>query len=220
MARIDPNSLELAEVVVQNSVRRVSHVRTGGRNFSFTAMVVAGDRNGHVGLGSGKAGEVAEAIRKATEAAKKNIIDVPVVDGTIPHEIIGRFGAARVLLKPAAPGTGIIASGGIRIILDLAGVRDILTKSLGSGNPQNSIKATVEGLQEWRNAEVVAAERGLELRDEVADHTEAQCHRTQRPPAGHHPGPGHPASPPAGGAQRYAATPRDDRHGLPPHRGG
>ena len=163
MARIDPNSLELAEVVVQNSVRRVSHVRKGGRNFSFTAMVVAGDRNGRVGLGSGKAGEVAEAIRKATEAAKKNIIDVPVVEGTIPHEIIGQFGAARVLLKPAAPGTGIIASGGIRIILDLAGVRDILTKSLGSGNPQNSIKAAVQGLQELRSAETVAAERGLEL---------------------------------------------------------
>jgi len=163
LARIDPNSLELAEVVVQNSVRRVSHVRKGGRNFSFTAMVVAGDRNGRVGLGSGKAGEVAEAIRKATEAAKKNIIDVPVVEGTIPHEIIGQFGAARVLLKPAAPGTGIIASGGIRIILDLAGVRDILTKSLGSGNPQNSIKAAVQGLQELRSAETVAAERGLEL---------------------------------------------------------
>ena len=163
MARIDPSSLELAEVVVQNSVRRVSHVRKGGRNFSFTAMVVAGDRNGHVGLGSGKAGEVAEAIRKATEAAKKNIIEVPVVDGTIPHEVIGQFGAARVLLKPAAPGTGIIASGGIRIILDLAGLHDVLTKSLGSGNPQNSIKATVQGLGQLRDAESVAAERGLEL---------------------------------------------------------
>jgi len=163
LARIDPSSLELAEVVVQNSVRRVSHVRKGGRNFSFTAMVVAGDRNGHVGLGSGKAGEVAEAIRKATEAAKKNIIEVPVVDGTIPHEVIGQFGAARVLLKPAAPGTGIIASGGIRIILDLAGLHDVLTKSLGSGNPQNSIKATVQGLGQLRDAESVAAERGLEL---------------------------------------------------------
>lgn len=163
MARVDPSSFELAEVVVQNSVRRVSHVRKGGRNFSFTAMVVAGDRNGRVGLGSGKAGEVAEAIRKATEAARKSIIYVPVVDGTVPHEVIGKFGAARVMLKPATPGTGIIASGGIRIVLDLAGVRDILTKSLGSGNPQNSIKATIEGLRELRTAEAVAAERGIEL---------------------------------------------------------
>ena len=147
MARIDPNTLELTEVVVQNSVNRVSHVRKGGRNFSFTAMVVSGDRNGHVGVGRGKAGEVAEAIRKATEDAKKDIVAVPVVAATIPHEVIGRFGAARVLLKPASPGTGIIASGGIRIVLDLAGIHDILTKSLGSSNSINIVHATVAALQ-------------------------------------------------------------------------
>lgn len=164
MARIDPNTLELTEVVVQNSVRRVSTVRKGGRNFSFTAMVVAGDRNGHVGVGSGKAGEVAEAIRKATEAARKNVFRVPVVEGTIPHDVIGKFGASRVLLKPASPGTGVIASGGIRVVLDLAGIRDILTKSLGSINTNNAIKATLEGLTELRDAESVAAARGIELR--------------------------------------------------------
>ena len=132
MAINDSNSSELNEVVVQNSIRRVSHVRKGGRNFSFTAMVVVGDRAGSVGVGSGKAGEVAEAIRKATEDARKRVFKVPVVEGTIPHEIIGRFGAACVLLKPASPGTGVIASGGIRIVLDLAGVNDILTQATWS----------------------------------------------------------------------------------------
>lgn len=161
MARIDTNTLELSEVVVQNSVRRVSHVRKGGRSFSFTAMVVVGDRAGHVGVGGGKAGEVAEAIRKATENARKEIIAVPILKGSIPHEIIGHFGAAKVLLKPATPGTGVIASGGIRIVLDLAGIHDILTKSLGSSNSQNGIKAALEGLKGLRNAEEVARIRGV-----------------------------------------------------------
>lgn len=165
MARIDPNTLELTEVVVQNSVRRVAHVRKGGRSFSFTAMVVVGDRAGHVGVGSGKAGEVAEAIRKATEDARKEIAAVPVAQGTVPHDVIGRFGAARVLLKPATPGTGIIASGGIRIVLDLAGFKDVLTKSLGSGNPQNAIKAALDGLRQLYDAESVARMRGVALGD-------------------------------------------------------
>lgn len=163
MAFIDPNNLELSEVVVQNGVRRVSHVRKGGRNFSFTALVVVGNQQGIVGIGTGKAGEVAEAIRKATENARKNLIEVPVIEGTIPHEIIGKFGAAKILLKPAAPGTGVIAGGGIRIVLELAGVHDILTKSMGSNNPQNTVKATIQGLQELLSADDIIKKRGVEL---------------------------------------------------------
>ena len=163
MAKIDPNSMELSEVVVQNSIKRVSHVRKGGRRFSFNAVVVVGDRNGHVGVGTGKAGEISEAIRKGTEDAKKNLVEVAIVNGSIPHEVLGKFGAAKVLFKPASAGTGVIASGGIRIVLELAGVRDILTKSLGSSNSQNMVKATMVALMELRDAKTVAEERGVEL---------------------------------------------------------
>ena len=163
MAKIDPNKLELSEVVVQNGVRRVSHVRKGGRNFSFTALVIVGDRNGHVGVGTGKAGEVAEAIRKGTEAAKKGIVRVPIVDSSVPHQVLGTFGAAKVLLKPASPGTGVIAGGGIRIVLELAGIHDILTKSLGSSNPQNTVLAALDGLKQMRSAEDIVQSRGVDM---------------------------------------------------------
>jgi small subunit ribosomal protein S5 len=157
--KIDAATLDLKEVNV--TINRVSKTVKGGRIMRFAALMVVGDENGHVGFGLGKAAEVPEAMRKAIEDAKKNMIEIPIVDGTIPHEIVGEFGAGRVLLKPAPEGTGIIAGGAVRAILEMAGIKNIRTKCLRSNNVTNVVKATFEGLKALRTAEEVAALRGL-----------------------------------------------------------
>ncbi|CDQ41404.1 MULTISPECIES: 30S ribosomal protein S5 [Virgibacillus] len=160
---IDPNKLDLEERVV--TVNRVAKVVKGGRRFRFAALVVVGDKNGHVGFGTGKAQEVPEAIKKAVDDAKKNLISVPIVGTTIPHEIHGQYGSGNVLLKPATEGTGVISGGPVRAILELAGVGDILTKSLGSNTPINMIRATLNGLSNLKRAEDVAKLRGKSVEE-------------------------------------------------------
>ena len=158
MEKFNPDTLDLKEKIV--SINRVAKVVKGGRTFRFAVLMVVGDENGHVGIGTGKAAEIPDAVRKAIEDAKKNMITVPMVGTTIAHEVIGEFGAGKVLLKPAAPGTGVISGGCARNVLELAGIRDIRAKSLRSNNPHNLANATIEGLKSLKIAEEVAALRG------------------------------------------------------------
>jgi small subunit ribosomal protein S5 len=161
--RIDPSQLQLKDTVV--SINRVTKVVKGGKNLSFSALVVVGDEGGHVGYGSGKAKEVPQAIRKAIESAKKRMIAVPLTNNTIPHQVLGLFGSGRVLLKPAVEGTGIIAGGAVRAVMQAAGISNVLTKSIGTSNPHNVIKATFEGLRNLRNPQEVARLREKPLEE-------------------------------------------------------
>ena len=160
---MEENTVELKEKVV--AINRVAKVVKGGRTFRFSAVVVVGDENGHVGVGNGKAAEVPDAIKKAIEDAKKNLVEVPIVGTTIPHEFVGQFGSANVLLKPAAEGTGIIAGGSVRPVIELAGYKNIRTKVIGTNNPRNVVYATIEGLKNMRTVEQVAKKRNKKVEE-------------------------------------------------------
>jgi small subunit ribosomal protein S5 len=166
LPRIDPNKLTLEERVVQ--INRVAKVVKGGRRFSFSAIVVVGDGAGHVGAGLGKAGEVPEAIRKGVEDAKKNLIKIPMVGTTIPHEVRTQFSASRIMLKPASQGTGVIAGGSVRAVIEAAGIRDILSKITGSTNPVNVTRATIEALRGLHSAEELGQRRGVRLTSRIS----------------------------------------------------
>ena len=161
--KIDPSTLQLKDQVV--SINRVTKVVKGGKNLSFSALVVVGDENGTVGFGNGKAKEVPQAIRKAVESAKKNLIKIPMKGTSIPHLVVGRFGSGKVLLKPATEGTGVIAGGPVRAVIQSVGIQNVLTKSLGSANPHNVVKATIDGLKQLRDAEGVARLRGKSVEE-------------------------------------------------------
>ena len=158
---MENQEVELKEKVV--AISRVAKVVKGGRNFRFSAVVVVGDENGHVGIGNGKAAEVPDAIKKAIQEAKKNLIEVPIVNTTVPHEYMGKFGSAKVLLKPATVGTGLIAGGSVRPVLELAGYKNIRTKVIGTNNPRNVVYATMQGLKAMQTVEQVAAKRGKKV---------------------------------------------------------
>jgi small subunit ribosomal protein S5 len=163
MGKIKAGEYEFKDRLVH--VNRVAKVVKGGRRFSFNAIVVVGDGNGHVGVGLGKANEVADAIAKGIDDAKKNVVKVTIIKGTIPHEVLGKYGAGKVLLKPATPGTGLIAGGGVRAVLESAGVKDVLTKQMGSSNPHNVVKATMRALLSLCDAREIAGRRGISLHE-------------------------------------------------------